>query len=138
VFTGLVSAQLFLAVRAYWAPHMEFGFQMFPEASQWRAEIVRVTDDGERIAVTGPEDDWSGYRWDELVVDRGLASPDRRRHANGGVDSQLAYLDEALDWVAANTPDDRSTRYLEADVTVWRNLGPAEHVTLRSEDRELP
>lgn len=129
---GLVALQLTMVVRAYWAPHKEFGFQMFPESSQWQAEIVRVTDDGDRIPVSEP---WSGYAWSELVSGRGLTVPWRRRHADAGVDNQLALLDEALDWVATNTPADRETRYLEAHVTVWHNLGEPTSVVLRSRER---
>ena len=33
---------------------------MFPESSTWQADIVRVTDDGQRIPITEP---WAGYRW---------------------------------------------------------------------------
>lgn len=132
MFVGLIALQLGMVVRAYSAPHKEFGFQMFPESSQWQAEIVRVTHDGRRVPVTEP---WAGYRWDELVDGRGLDAPWRRRHADAGVDNQVAFLEEALDWVAANTPDDHETAYLEADVTVWPNLGEPEHLTIRSATR---
>jgi len=131
VFVGLIVLQLGMVVRAYWAPHKEFGYQMFPEASQWQAEIVRVTDDG-RVPVDEP---WSGYEWGELVRGRGLTAPWRRQHADAGVDNQLELLGEALDWVAANTPDDHQTRRLEAEVTVWRNLGEPVTVVLRSAER---
>ena len=93
VFVGLIALQLAMVVRAYDAPHKEFGFQMFPEASEWRADIVRVTSDGERIPIDEP---WYGYEWNELVSGRGLGSPWRRHHADAGVDNQLAFLDEAL------------------------------------------
>ena len=33
---------------------------MFPESSTWRAEILRVTADGQRIPIAEP---WAGYRW---------------------------------------------------------------------------
>jgi hypothetical protein len=135
VFVGLIALQLAMVVRAYGAPHKEFGFQMFPEASQWEAEIVRVTVDGERIPVTEP---WSGYRWSELVAGRGLTAPWRRRHADAGVENQLEFLEEALDWVATNTPDDTETRLLEARVTVWHNMGDPQSVVLRSAEREVP
>jgi len=132
VFVGLVALQLTMVVRAYWAPHKEFGFQMFPESSQWQAEIVRVTDDGERISIEEP---WDGYEWRELVAGRGLTSPWRRQHADAGVDNQLELLSEALDWVASNTPADDETRHLEATVTVWHNLGAPTTVVIRSEER---
>ena len=132
---AIVALQSAMVVRAYWAPHMEFGYQMFPESSQWRAEIVRVTSDGERVPITEP---WSGYTWNELVRGRGLASPWRRHHADSGVDRQLAFLEEALDWVAANTPDDATTRWLEAEVTIWHNLGEPETLVLTSARRAAP
>jgi hypothetical protein len=130
----VVVAQLLLVARAYWSDHREFGFQMFPESSTWRADVVRVTGDGRRIPIDEP---WSGYRWDELVTDRGLSYPGGRHHADAGLDNQLAFLDAALDWVAAHTPRDRETRYLEARVTAWRNDDPPHVVVLRSESRAL-
>jgi len=135
VFVGLVLLSLAMVVRAYWAPHMEFGYHMFPEASDWQAEIVRVTDDGTRIPI---DEQWYGYRWSDLVRSRGMTFPERRHHADAGLDNQLEFLDEALDWVAANTPDDPETVRYEADVTVWPNMGEAEHLTLVSVERELP
>lgn len=135
VFVGLLVAQAFFVVRAYWAPHNEFGFQMFPEASQWQAAIVRVTVAGERVPVDEP---WSGYVWSELVTERGLARTGYRKHAVNGLDSQLAFLADALDWVADHTPDDRETRYYEAVVTAWHNDDPPETTVLRSKERVLP
>ena len=52
------------------------------------------------------------------------AVPAVRHHADAGLDNQLAFLRSALDWVAANTPRDRETRYLEATVTAWHNADP--------------
>jgi hypothetical protein len=115
---AIVGLQVALIARGYWADHKEFAFQMFPESSTWRADIVRVTTDGRRIPIERP---WSGYRWDKLVQDRGLSSPSIRHHADAGLDNQLAFLDAALDWVADNTPRDRETRYLVARVTAWHN-----------------
>lgn len=131
VFVGLITLQLAMVVRAYWAPHKEFGYQMFPESSSWQAEIVRVTDGG-RVPVDEP---WADYEWGDLVRGRGLTAPWRRHHADAGVDNQLELLGEALDWVAANTPLDHQTRYLEAEVTVWQNLGEPATVVLRSAER---
>jgi hypothetical protein len=124
-----------MVVRAYGAPHMEFGYQMFPESSQWRADIVRVTADGQRHPI---DDAWFGYRWDDLVGGRGLSSPGRRHHADAGVANQLAFLEEALDWMAANTPRDPETVRYEAAVVVWPNLGPPERRLLVSDERTLP
>jgi len=135
VVVGLVVLQLGMVVRAYRSPHMEFGFQMFPESSEWRADIVRVTTDGSRVPIEEP---WAGYAWNTLVRGRGLGSPWRRHHADAGVDNQLAFLDEALTWVAANTPDDHETRRLVATVTVWHNDDPVEVRVLTSPVRDVP
>ena len=128
----LVIVQLALVLRGYWSAHKEFAFQMFPESSTWRAEIVRVTTDGDRVPVT---QSWAGYRWDELVTGRGLHHPELRHHADAGLDNQLAFLDAALDYVADNTPRDYETRYLQATVTTWHNADGPEVTVLRSDDR---
>lgn len=134
VVVAVVLLQLGLVVRAYSADHKEFGFQMFPEASTWRADIVRVTTDGRQIPISEP---WpGGYRWNELVTVRGLAYPGVRHHADAGVDSQVAFLDAALAWVAGHTPLDGETRYLEATVTYWHNADGPRVVVLRTDDRE--
>jgi len=133
VVVAVVGGQIAFAARGYWADHKEFAFQMFPESSTWRADIVRVTADGRRVPVTVP---WSGYRWEDLVQDRGLSYPAIRHHADAGLENQLAFLDSALDWVADNTPRDRETRYLEATVTSWHNDDEPEVEVLRSDERE--
>jgi hypothetical protein len=135
VFVGVIVLQLVFIVRAYWAPHKEFGFQMFPEASSWQAQIVRVTADGDRVPVDQP---WFGYEWNDLFPDRGLSSPWFRHHADAGLDNQLAFLREALAWLANNTPRDSETRYFEATVTTWFNTRDPTTMVLRSPDRNLP
>lgn len=129
---AVVALQVGFIVRAYWSEHKEFGFQMFPESSTWRADVVRVTSDGRRVPI---ELEWSGYQWDELVPTRGLSYPAVRHHADAGLDNQIAFLESALDWVAANTPRDRETLYLEATVTGWHNDDPPETEVFRSEVR---
>jgi hypothetical protein len=133
VVLAVVVVQLGLVARGYWSDHKEFAFQMFPESSTWRATVVRVTADGRRVPIERP---WSGYRWDELVRDRGLSFPSIRHHADAGLDNQLAFLEAALDWVASNTPRDRETRFLEATVTSWHNADPPRVGVLRSSVRE--
>jgi hypothetical protein len=133
VVVAVVVLQLGLVAAAYWSDHKVFGFQMFPESSTWRADVVRVTADGRRIPIEYP---WSGYRWDELVQDRGLRYPSIRHHADAGLANQLAFLEAALDWVADNTPLDAETRYLEATVTSWHNDDPPRVGVLRSRVRE--
>ena len=129
----VVVLQLGLVARGYWSDHKEFAFQMFPESSTWRAQVMRVTSEGRRIPVERP---WAGYRWEELVRDRGLRYPSTRHHADAGLDNQLAFLEAALDWVADNTPRDRDTRYLEATVTSWHNADPPRVGVLQSRVRE--
>jgi hypothetical protein len=129
----VVVLQLFLVARGYWSDHREFGFQMFPESSTWRADVVRVTGDGRRVAV---DESWAGYRWSELVGGRGLGSPGVRHHADAGLDNQLAFLQAALDWVADNTARDDETLYLEATVVAWHNDDRPRVVVLRSHRRD--
>ncbi len=135
VVVAFVAFQLGFVVRAYHAQHREFGYQMFPEASRWRADIVRVTDDGRRVPVREP---WFGYEWSELVRGRGLTTPWVEHDADSGLDRQLTFLAEALDWVAANTPNDRETRYLEATVESTYNTRPPTVRTVRSRERVAP
>jgi len=135
IIAVVVATQLTMVVLAYGSAHPVFGFQMFPETSEWQAEIVRVTDDETAIDV---RDSWpGGYSWPALVQGRGLGDPFRRHPADAGIDSTLDFLAHALDWVAANTPDDPDTRYLEARVTYWQNGRGPSHVILRSEYREI-
>lgn len=123
-----------LLLRSYDDPHNFFGYQPFNESSTWRADIVRVTADGERIPI---EEAWpGGYRWDDLVDWGVLQRPAQRKHAYSGLDAALDFLDESLDWVADHTPLDRETRYLEAHVEGWRNTRGPEVRVLRSDDRE--
>ena len=133
VVVAVVALQLGLVARGYWSDHKEFAFQMFPESSTWRADVVRVTADGRRVPIERP---WSGYRWDELVQDRGLTYPSIRHHADAGLDNQLTLLESALDWVANNTPRDDETRYLEARVTSWHNADPPRVEVMRSGVRQ--
>lgn len=131
---AVVGGQLAFVARGYTSPHREFGFQMFPESSTWRADIVRVTSDDQRIPVDGP---WHGYEWSVLVTSRGLAHPGMRRHADAGLDGQLAFLAAALDYVADHTPRDAETLYLEAVVTAWHNTDAPRTIVLRSHDRDV-
>jgi hypothetical protein len=130
---AVIAVQLGFIVRGYFSDHKEFAFQMFPEASTWSADVVRVTADGRRVPIEQP---WSGYRWAELVPNVGLRYPGIRHHAYAGVDNQLAFLDSALDWVATNTPRDDETRYLEARVTAWHNDDPPREEVFRSDVRD--
>lgn len=133
---GLILAQIAMVVRAYGADQAVFGFQMFPESSTWRADIVRVTASGDEVDV---RDRWpGGYTWSGLVRGRGLDSPFGDHHATAGIDSTLDFLQKALDFAAAHTPDDHETVRLVARVTYRRNGGVPETVTLTSRPRGVP
>ena len=131
-FVTVVVVQLAFVVAGYSSDHKTFAFQMFPEASTWQADVVRVTDDGRRVPVSEP---WAGYRWDELVPDSALTYPEVRHHADAGLDNQLAFLRSALNYVADHTPRDHETRYLEARVTAWHNDDPPRVEVFRSHAR---
>ncbi len=131
VIAAVVLGQLTMIVVAYDSDHKTFGFQMFPESSRWQADIVRVDADGART----PLDEGWEYRWSDLVEGRGLTNPFVEHHADSGLRNQFGYFQGALDWVASNTPDDTTTRYLEATVTYTDNgRGPYTR-TFRSVER---
>jgi hypothetical protein len=132
LFATVVLVQLAFIVAGYSNDHKTFAFQMFPEASTWQADVVRVTRDGRRIPVSEP---WAGYRWESLVPDSALTYPSGRHHADAGLDNQLAFLRAALDYVAVHTPRDHDTRYLEARVTSWHNDDPPRVQVFRSRSR---
>lgn len=130
---AIVVVQLVLIVRAYSAPIDTFGFQMFPESSQWRADVYRVLADGSRVDV---RESWpGGYRWETLVDARGLGTPFSLHHADAGLATTMRFLDAALDWVAAHTPDDPDTVTLVAEVTLIDNGRAPTRLTLESEPR---
>ena len=128
---GIVAAQVFFVVRAYSAEQAFFGFQMFPESSDWQATVERELPDGRRVDV---RDEWpGGYVWGDLVVGRGLQHPFGRHHATAGLDSTLHFFEKSLQWVAVNTPDDTETVRLVATVTSWHNGGEPETVVFVAE-----
>lgn len=136
VVIGWVLASLAAIVAGYSGTSPVLAWQMFPEASRWQATIVRVTATGERLDVREP---WpGGYRWPDLVDERGLGSPFAERDASYGVDATVDMLQHALDWVAVNTPDDAETVWLEATVTYVRNADPPQTIVLRSVPRTVP
>jgi hypothetical protein len=129
----IVIIQLLVILRAYSAPIDTFGFQMFPESSQWQAEIYRVLRDGTRVDVREP---WpGGYRWEDLVDARGLGAPFGVHHADAGLAATVHLLDAALDWVVANTPDDLETVRLVAEVTLIHNGRSPTTVVLETDPR---
>ncbi len=136
VVYGVAAVILGGVVAGYVHSSPVLAWQMFPEASTWEAEIVRVTATGDRVDI---REAWpGGYVWSDLVDARGLGTPHSEQPASYGVAVVLDTLQHALDWVAANTPQDGETRYLEAVVTHRHNDDPHERTVLRSADRELP
>jgi len=97
VVLGVVCAQLAFVAAGYRSDHKTFAFQMFPEASTWQAEVVRVTSDGRRVPVSEP---WAGYRWDELVPDSALTYPAVRHHADAGLDKSCRTGKQLFRWNA--------------------------------------
>ena len=130
---AIIAAQLLLIVRAYSAPIDTFGFQMFPESSQWEARIFRVLPDDSRVDIREP---WpGGYRWETLVDTGGLGIPFTLHHADAGLAATMHLLDAALDWVAANTPADHETTALVAEVTLIDNGRSPTTLLLESDPR---
>lgn len=133
-FVAVLIGQAALILRAYHDPHKFFGYQPFNESDTWRAELHRITADGERIRIV--DGNWLGYSWDELVGTSRLTHSGDLRHANSGAAATIDFMDEALDWVADHTPDDTETVVLEAVVTWYRNTRGPKVTILRSEPRE--
>lgn len=126
-----VVAQLYFIVRGYSDPHKHFAFQPFNEFDVWHADIVRVTYRGARVTVERP---WAGYTWRRLVGgDRGLDHFRIKKPASSGIQSTLVFLQQALDFVAANTPRDRETHHYEATVYYSHNGGPEQVAQLHSQ-----
>lgn len=134
LIVAVLATQVGFAVNGYRDEHKFFAFQPFNESSTWRADIVRVTWSGERVAVA---EGWA-YDWNELVDMAALQGPSRQRHAYMGVGATIDFLDEALDWIARHTPEDRETRYLEATVTSYENTRGPTVTVLRSVERAHP
>ena len=122
VVGGVLALQALLIVRGFWADRPEGAWRMFPEASDWRADIVRIDADGSRVPIDDAE-------WARHVQGRGLTYPSVRHHADAGVDNQLALFRAALDWYAEH---DGAVGRVEATVTYWRNLRAPETVVYRS------
>lgn len=120
VVGAVLATQAVLLLRGASGDHAEFAWRMFPEASDWQADITR---DGEPV---------TDAEWNALVQGRGLGSPSVRHHADAGVDSQLAFLRAALDWFAEH---DGEPGHIEARVTYWRNGRGPEAVVYRSAGR---
>jgi len=133
-FVVVVLGQLYFIQRGYRDPHKHFAFQPYNESDEYHATVERVTVDGRRVPVTEP---YFGYRWHELVRTRGLGFPGRTLHAGSGARAVIAFLDEALDWVADHTPRDRETLYYQARVRYRHNTRGPFVVELQSKRRAV-
>lgn len=110
-------------------------WRMFPEASTWEATIVRETVDGRSVPIDDP---WpGGYRWGDLVTERGLGSPSGVNHASYGIETTLDGLRQALDWVASHIPLDTETVRLRAEVTYRHNADPPQRLVMESVTRAI-
>lgn len=116
-------------------PHKRFGFRPFNESDTWQAEIVRVTADGQRLAI---EDGSWVYEWNDLVGAGKLQSPGQARHAAGGARSAVDLMQRALDWLVENTPADLEAIRYEATVTFVHNRGVPTTVELVGAERMSP
>ena len=123
VFVGALVAQAVLIVRGADSDHAVLAWRMFPEASEWRADLVRIDSAGERHPI--PDSVWA-----RDVRTRRLWNPSERHHADAGIDNQLAFLQAAIDWYADRTAD---ADVVEARVTYWRNADPPRTIVLRSD-----
>ena len=135
VFAAVVLVQVGLIGRSYLDPHNLFGFQPFNESSTIEADIVRVTAGGERVPISEP---WpGGYDWNTLMHFGPLENPSIPNHAYSGTGTMLDFYEEALDWVADNTPKDRETVRLEATIRTSTNTEPVVVTVFVSKDRDL-
>ena len=118
-----------------------FGFRMFPEASTLEIVVSRITAQGPAPAPLG---EWAArdkegqlrhFSWRDRVHDPILRSLDTRVFASYGVDTQMTRLQVALDDVADHIDGDDETRWLRADVRVWKNGRDPYTATLVSHPR---
>jgi hypothetical protein len=131
---SVIAAQLYAVVHAYRDPLKRFGYQPFSESTQWQVRIWAVDRAGHKTDVA---QGFEGYRWSDLVRVR-VGQPFHLQPASSGIAASLYFLQHALDYVAAHTPRDRRTRYLEADVSFRKNRGSLQSVVLHSKPRGVP
>jgi hypothetical protein len=109
-----------------------FGFQMFNASSSIEIRLARKLRNkrGRLIERPMPKGEWSAldargqrheFRWRELVRGTRLTRIESTVHAKDGVAAQLYHLQRALDYVAANIPDDAQTVALVARVRAVHN-----------------
>ncbi len=136
-----IAAQAGLVLTAARRPDHIFGFRMFPEASTLEIQVERMTDVG---LLPAPGGEWSArdsgeqlrhFSWHDRVRDPILGSLEVRVFASYGVDAQLVRLQKALDDVADNIDEDAETKWIQADVRIWKNGRDPTTTTLFSHAR---
>src|SRR5690349_22440394 len=97
-----------------------FAFEMFNASSDIESRLPRKLRGtrGQLIERDAPGGEWTAsdaqgqqhvYRWRELVRGTRLTRIETKVHAKNGVHAQLYHLQRALDYVAANIPNDVQT-----------------------------
>jgi hypothetical protein len=132
-------AQLALIATAGQRPNHAFGFRMFSESSELEVHLARRLR-GAAGLVPVEHSQWMArdrdgrphrIHWGYLMGQNGprLDGPGRAPY---GARTQLAALEAALSWVATHTPEDAETAQLVADVLVWTNGRPPQHLRFES------
>jgi len=140
------AAELALLCTASWRVDRVFGFQMFNASSSIEIRLARKLRNkrGRLIERAMPKGEWSAtdasgqrheFRWRELVRGTRLTRIESTVHAKDGVAAQLYHLQRALDYVAANIPDDAQTVALVAHVRSVRNGHTRADTVLESRPR---
>jgi hypothetical protein len=141
---AFIAAQVGLVATAGRRPDGAFGFRMFNESSTVQVSLSREVVSLEapdaalsRVPVSGGE--WHAHdargvahtiSWRDRVRRPELSVFDVEMSAAYGANAQLARWTAALDDVASHLDHDAETRRLVLDVTVRRNGGEPETVTV--------
>jgi hypothetical protein len=140
------AAELALLCSASWRVDRVFGFQMFNASSDIEIRLARKLRNrrGKLIERAIPDGEWAAtdaqgrrhvFRWRELVRGTRLTRIEKKGHAKDGVAAQLYHLQRALDYVAANIPNDAQTVALVARVKAVHNGHTAIETVLESSPR---
>jgi hypothetical protein len=114
-----------------------YGFRMFPESSAIVLQVSRRTADGKVTPITGGkwqarDCDGKGHwlSWGKLVRFPAPSKLGERVGAPYGIESETQRAEDAVRWVASNTPEDCETRALIAHIERKKNGYPVEPVDL--------
>lgn len=140
---AFIAAQVALVVTAGRRPDGAFGFRMFNESSTIQVSLTRevIAPGGPagltRVPVTAGE--WHAHdvhgvahtiAWRDRVRRPELSVFDVEISAAYGANAQVARWTAALDDVASHLDHDAETRRLVLDITVRRNGGESETITV--------